>query len=86
MLDMSCSKTIQAFLLLGIVFLMTNKPPLPGAGITVAIALAAGLASAAPLWWGRGGKMKQKWLDKTNQRSNRVLPQRQVSKRQGSRR
>jgi hypothetical protein len=50
----------MAALLLGIVFLMTNKPPLVEAIITIAIALAAGLASAAPPWWGRGGKIRQK--------------------------
>jgi hypothetical protein len=34
-------------LLLGIVFLMTNKPALPGALLVMAIALVLGLASSA---------------------------------------
>jgi small-conductance mechanosensitive channel len=41
-------------LLLGIVFLMTTKPTsLLDAIISMLIALAAGLALGAPLWWGR---------------------------------
>jgi hypothetical protein len=47
-----------AFLLLGIVFLMTNKPSFSGAILTIAIALLTGLASGIPLWWGASGRMK----------------------------
>jgi hypothetical protein len=50
----------MAVLYLGIVFLMTTKPSLSGAVITVVIALVTGLASGVPLWWGRGGRMKHR--------------------------
>jgi len=39
--------------LLGIVFLMTNKPSLAGSILAMLIALAIGLALGAPLWWSR---------------------------------
>jgi hypothetical protein len=50
----------MAFLLLGIVFLMTNKPSLTGAIITIVIALVTGLSSGLILWWGGNGRMKRK--------------------------
>ena len=39
-----------ATIVLGIVFLMTTKPALTGSIITMAVALALGLASGLPLW------------------------------------
>jgi len=39
-----------AAIVLGIVFLMTTKPALTGSIITMAVALALGLASGLPLW------------------------------------
>lgn len=39
-----------AFWLLGLVFLMTNKPPLGESVLAMSVALVIGLASAAPLW------------------------------------
>lgn len=42
-------QTVTA-VVLGIVFLMTNKPPLIGAILAMAIFLALGLASGLPLW------------------------------------
>ena len=50
----------MAVLYLGIVFLMTNKPSLAGAIITIVIALVTGLVSGVPLWWGGGGRMKHR--------------------------
>jgi hypothetical protein len=37
--------------LLGIVFLMTNKPPLTGSILAMLVALGLGLASGALVWW-----------------------------------
>jgi hypothetical protein len=37
--------------LLGIVFLMTNKPPLMASVVAMVVATLLGLASAVPLWW-----------------------------------
>jgi hypothetical protein len=50
----------MATLLLGIVFLMTNKPTLPGAIVTIVIALFAGLVLSLPLWRKGGGRMKSR--------------------------
>jgi hypothetical protein len=50
----------MVFLLLGIVFLMTNKPAWAGAVITIVIALLTGLVSSAPLWWRGSGRMKSR--------------------------
>jgi len=47
-------------LLLGIVFLMTNKPSLTGSIITIVIALVTGLVSGVPLWWGGSDRMKHR--------------------------
>jgi hypothetical protein len=47
----------MAALLVGIVYLMTNKPALNGAILAIVIAVLAGLASSLPLWRGRGGRM-----------------------------
>jgi|SRR5579859_339679 len=45
-----------AFMLLGIVFLMTNKPDLVGALTTIAVSIVLGVASAQ-LWRPRGGAL-----------------------------
>jgi hypothetical protein len=37
--------------LLGIVFLMTNKPPLMASIVAVVVAMILGVVSAVPLWW-----------------------------------
>jgi uncharacterized membrane protein len=57
---LSIAMQTMGALLLGIVFLMTNKPSLSGAILTIAIALVAGLASGIPLWWGWIGRMKSR--------------------------
>lgn len=50
----------MAALLLGIVFLMTNKPPLVGAVVTIVIAMVIGLVSGVLLWSGGNGRMGQR--------------------------
>jgi hypothetical protein len=50
----------MATLLLGIVFLMTNKPALPTAIVTTVIALFTGLVLSLPLWRKGGGRMKSR--------------------------
>ena len=40
-------------LLVGVIFLMTNKPALDGAIVVIVVAGAVGLASSLPLWRGR---------------------------------
>jgi hypothetical protein len=44
--------------LLGIVFLMTNKPPLASSIIAMAIATALGLASGPLLWWATPARLR----------------------------
>jgi hypothetical protein len=47
---------VMVALLVGIVFLMTTKPPLDGALITIVVSVVLGAAASLPLWRARTGE------------------------------
>ena len=52
--------SIYVGVLLGIVFLMTNKPPLGVSVLAMVVATALGLASALPFWWAARSNLRKR--------------------------